>query len=208
MFINFVYSFNYILGRIEGSEDNHFTEMFRLDPMLVVAHIGSLIFLQCIIYSYRKTNQKQQNAIEEMNDTLSSNINTVNIQRDQLLEQNEEMIQLQEELKSTNEQLELKVRQRTEELEEQNKLLVQYGFMNSHILRAPIATLKGLYEVSKMTKEPKDLKQVQKHIERTIQELERASKSLNEVIAKKDPILLKEIEDRIKQIYGDPEEYF
>ncbi|MEO8473603.1 MAG: tetratricopeptide repeat protein [Chryseolinea sp.] len=43
-----------------------------------------------------------------------------------------------------NESLEIRVKQRTEELEEQNKKLMEYAFINSHVLRGPVSRIMGL----------------------------------------------------------------
>jgi light-regulated signal transduction histidine kinase (bacteriophytochrome) len=47
-------------------------------------------------------------------------------------------------LMSVNETLEAAVMKRTAELETQNKQLTEYAFINSHILRAPLARILGL----------------------------------------------------------------
>jgi tetratricopeptide (TPR) repeat protein len=43
-----------------------------------------------------------------------------------------------------NESLEIRVKERTEELEEQNKKLMEYAFINSHVLRGPVSRIIGL----------------------------------------------------------------
>lgn len=57
---------------------------------------------------------------------------------------NEELNALNEELSTINETLETTVQKRTSELETQNKQLTEYAFINSHILRAPLARILGL----------------------------------------------------------------
>lgn len=48
------------------------------------------------------------------------------------------------EIAHMNEMLEQRVRQRTEELEDQNKKLMEYAFINSHVLRGPVSRILGL----------------------------------------------------------------
>jgi tetratricopeptide (TPR) repeat protein len=48
------------------------------------------------------------------------------------------------EIAHINEGLEQRVKQRTEELEIQNKRLVEYAFINSHLLRGPLSRILGL----------------------------------------------------------------
>ncbi len=57
---------------------------------------------------------------------------------------NEELNSLNEELLTLNDSLEITVKRRTSELETQNKQLTEYAFINSHILRAPLARVLGL----------------------------------------------------------------
>ena len=57
---------------------------------------------------------------------------------------NEELNSLNEELTTVNERLEEKVKDRTSVLETQNQQLTEYAFINSHILRAPLARILGL----------------------------------------------------------------
>ena len=56
----------------------------------------------------------------------------------------EELNSLNEELTTVNERLEEKVKDRTSVLETQNQQLTEYAFINSHILRAPLARILGL----------------------------------------------------------------
>lgn len=60
---------------------------------------------------------------------------------------NEELSSLNEELSTINENLEETVRARTFELETQNQQLTEYAFINSHILRAPLARILGLAQL-------------------------------------------------------------
>jgi light-regulated signal transduction histidine kinase (bacteriophytochrome) len=47
-------------------------------------------------------------------------------------------------LLAVNETLEETVKKRTSELETQNRQLTEYAFINSHVLRAPLARILGL----------------------------------------------------------------
>lgn len=63
---------------------------------------------------------------------------------------NEELSALNEELTVMNESLEVTVRNRTSVLEQKNKQLREYAFINSHLLRAPLSRILGLsYIISK-----------------------------------------------------------
>jgi len=57
---------------------------------------------------------------------------------------NERLNDLNKELSTMNETLEAAVQKRTSELENQNKQLAEYAFINSHLLRAPLSRIIGL----------------------------------------------------------------
>lgn len=65
---------------------------------------------------------------------------------------NEELNALNEELQTINETLEQRVEERTHQLEIQNQQLREYAFINSHVLRAPLARIRGLLYL--MTHDP------------------------------------------------------
>jgi signal transduction histidine kinase len=66
---------------------------------------------------------------------------------------NEELSTTNEELTTMNESLEEAVKGRTQELELQNKQLTEYAFINSHLLRAPLARILGLSQLITRNKE-------------------------------------------------------
>ena len=65
----------------------------------------------------------------------------------ELSNQAEEITLINEKLKGVNEHLEERVAERTFELEEQNKQLSEYAFINAHLLRAPLSSILGLIHV-------------------------------------------------------------
>jgi GAF domain-containing protein/Flp pilus assembly protein TadD len=65
----------------------------------------------------------------------------------ELISKNNEIETMNEELVSMNESLEETVRHRTSELERQNAQLTEYAFINSHLLRAPLARILGLSQL-------------------------------------------------------------
>lgn len=66
---------------------------------------------------------------------------------------NEELLSSNEELHSNNDSLEVAVRERTTLLTKQNKQLLEYAFINSHLLRAPLSRVMGLSYIIAMNKE-------------------------------------------------------
>lgn len=60
-----------------------------------------------------------------------------------LRSKNREVIELISQLKTMNGSLEKVVKERTKDIEERNKKLKKYAFMNSHMVRAPLANILG-----------------------------------------------------------------
>jgi len=90
-------------------------------------------------------------AISFKNERIRSLLLRVRTQNHELIEKtneietmNEELNALNEELSTINESLEATVQKRTQELELQNQQLTEYAFINSHLLRAPLARIQGL----------------------------------------------------------------
>lgn len=73
---------------------------------------------------------------------------------------NEELSLHQEEIKSLNENLEVRIKERTHTLEIANEKLSQYAFSNSHLVRRPLANIKGLIVLFNMndSQDPQNLK--------------------------------------------------
>lgn len=74
-------------------------------------------------------------------------IQEIKTKNEHLFSQAEEIRQINETLKAVNEHLEERVIERTHELEEQNRQLSEYAFINSHLLRAPLSSILGLINI-------------------------------------------------------------
>ncbi len=88
-----------------------------------------------------------------------------------LLEKQAEIIQI-------NQSLEMRVNQRTEELEKQNNRLAEYAYINSHLLRAPLSRLLGLVNLVRYSEVAGSERE---HI---IQQIQVAGRELDEIVAK------------------------
>lgn len=92
-----------------------------------------------------------------------------------VLEQKAEIEAQSDEILSINENLEMLVKQRTTELEEQNKKLESFAFFTAHELRGPLARILGLVSIINKEKLTDDNKLLIDH-------LDIASKELDEVV--------------------------
>jgi HAMP domain-containing protein len=68
-------------------------------------------------------------------------------QKEEITAQAENLLHLNEEITAINNNLEQLVRERTDKLAEQNKLLAEYAFTNAHKLRGPLTRILGLINV-------------------------------------------------------------
>jgi signal transduction histidine kinase len=100
----------------------------------------------------------------------------------EILTMNEELRSINEKLSTLNETLEETVRFRTRELETQNTQLTEYAFINSHLLRAPLARILGLSNL--LTREDTSVKDAQ-----LIEALHTSSKEMDVIIRKISDIL-------------------
>lgn len=99
------------------------------------------------------------------------------------LKQNLLLQEKNQEISRINENLETIVKSRTKELEQKNKQLTEYAFINSHILRAPVARISGLYNIFRM--ETKDMMRdpdILSHMEGSIEELQLITTQINQAI--------------------------
>lgn len=98
-------------------------------------------------------------------------------QRAEIHEKSEELIQLNESLKNANVNLELKVLDRTRELEIKNQKLEEYTFINAHKLRAPVATVLGLIHLFNY-KDQVEGEKIMDGLKKTAIELDQAIKDI------------------------------
>jgi DNA-binding transcriptional MerR regulator len=90
-------------------------------------------------------------AIGFKNEQIKSLLEALGQKRKELEEKNMEILAINEDLQSLNDHLsanngslEAMVKIRTKVLEQQNEQLMEYAFINSHLLRAPLARIMGL----------------------------------------------------------------
>lgn len=87
-----------------------------------------------------------------------------------------------EEIFEINQSLEKRVIERTSALERQNDMLIEYSFINSHLLRGPICTLKGLVSLMRMEEMKEDRDVIINKMEEPIDQLDGLSGKLKKVL--------------------------
>jgi signal transduction histidine kinase len=86
------------------------------------------------------------------------------------------------EIRSINENLEGLVRERTHELEKKNRVLEEYAFINSHKLRAPVASILGLLKLFSYEKFTPDGDELLKHLTITTKEMDKVVRDITRTI--------------------------
>jgi hypothetical protein len=87
-------------------------------------------------------------AIYHQNEEIKKLLDQLSQQNQQLIKQNQQIETINRQLSELNQGLEEMVKKRTEELERQNTQLTEYAFINSHLLRAPLARIMGLAQLA------------------------------------------------------------
>jgi tetratricopeptide (TPR) repeat protein len=138
-----------------AAEENKYQELIRnfLIFTLLAAVVSAVIFLRglrLLRKSYRRQEIQQQEILDK-NALLETQQTEMLSQAQNLRDANQEINTKNEQLSFANETLDDKVRQRTEVLRQQNRRLREYGYMNAHRLRSPVASILGLINLIKLT---------------------------------------------------------
>jgi hypothetical protein len=150
---------------------------FMMDLILywLLANLLMFYFLYIFEHYINRLNeaktviQAQQEQMAEKNSDLQSALDSLKI--------------VNVKIEDLNRNLEQKVNDRTKELQVKNEKLVQYAFMNAHMLRGPICRIKGLYNLKKIdTTDASDRVLIEDMMEKSIDELEKITEDIQNVI--------------------------
>ncbi|MEO1052737.1 MAG: two-component regulator propeller domain-containing protein [Bacteroidota bacterium] len=154
-------------------------------PVLITLLLLVLMFIGYRIRFYVMLKQQQK-----LKAIVKSRTQEIERQHQEIERQNEKLIQQKEEILAINEGLEGMVKERTNQLIEQNKKLLEYTFINSHKLRAPICRILGLINLWEM--EPDNRNYMIKLLHKTGNELDEVSREINNVLDTVEPDHLEE----------------
>lgn len=107
-------------------------------------------------------------------------------QAEEIQAQNEEIQSQAEEIQGINDNLEMIVLARTQELEKKNKASEEAAFIIAHELRAPVASVLGLINLISKTKLSKEAKDIVKHMEDSGEKLDKIVRNITKAIEKGD----------------------
>jgi light-regulated signal transduction histidine kinase (bacteriophytochrome) len=91
-------------------------------------------------------------------------------------------------LKEYNDHLEERIDARTQELEKRNAQLTEYAFINSHLLRAPVASILGMIDLLSRTATSDEQKQHLRHLLTSSRELDNIVKQITQVLEETEEI--------------------
>ncbi|UZR98712.1 hypothetical protein [Chondrinema litorale] len=105
----------------------------------------------------------------------------VNQQRE--IEKSNKILQAQKEkINAINNSLEIRVKERTDELEKRNAQLEEYAFINAHILRAPVSSISGLINLLHYETLPIKETDLFKHLLTSVDNLNEVVQQINTAI--------------------------
>jgi len=119
--------------------------------------------------------KQSQDEIIEKNLLLQS-------QKQEIQKQSESLSRLNEEMMEVNTHLDQKVAERTAELNRQNKKLLEYSFINSHKLRAPVSTMLGLIYLIKITPSIEEKLKCMELLEKTAVDLDKIIHEIKNIL--------------------------
>ncbi len=93
-------------------------------------------------------------------------------QNNRLLEKRNQIEEANKRIIEINENLETIVHQRTAALEEQNKKLAEYAFLNAHKLRAPLASIMGLVNILYLRPSQEEHTTILDHLKKSADDLD------------------------------------
>lgn len=121
----------------------------------------------------------------------------IRLQNKELHAQRLQIEEINRELKGSNETLEEHVQERTRKLEEQNAQLTEYAFINSHLLRAPLARILGLASlIVQINDENKPIDPVlMRSLLRSSEELDEIIRTISKLLYEGKDFTRKEVEE-------------
>jgi tetratricopeptide (TPR) repeat protein len=124
----------------------------------------------------------QHDKLRALNEELRAQQEEVILQRDILANKNQSIENLNKQIIEINQNLEKIVMQRTASLQEQNKKLEEYAFINAHKLRAPVASILGLVYLLQKGASPVDEKMMIGLLRKASDELDKVIHSISDML--------------------------
>ncbi|HAA12017.1 MAG TPA: hypothetical protein DCE41_10085 [Cytophagales bacterium] len=175
-------------------------------PMVMVGYIGVFIFIQMIVIQFKRTHHQQRMELQQQQWELHKSLDLTQEQNQELQAQKEQLHVIDQHLQKAQEDLEEKVQERSHALEDQNRVLLQYNYMYVHLMRAPIARIKGLLQLAKLEQDPEKQAEVRQVLEKEFQQLNQVVSSVSNLLNEQNDPLHQTVIARIQAEYqsSDP----
>ena len=187
--LNVIIQFQNVFHRVPIESDMvlYFQRNFLL---LFLFQFGIWQILFWLLYGAYIKNERYQDALKAYNKVVQE-------QKFEIESQNEVLKLQQDQVSNMNERLESLVLERTKKLNNQNEKLIEYAYINSHLLRAPLCRIQGLRML--MDYEPDNFKEYKLYFDHSLTELIEVTHSISLILQEENPEMLKEIQDRRKK---------
>lgn len=175
------------LGLINVFQTDLFIQLgITLQSGILLVGFGFRIYFNLLKERRNKANElKKQDifrkALEKKVETRTAELEKAN---QEIVIAHEEVKKINDKLKEANQNLEEKVEERTDILYLQNKVLKEYAFNHSHIIRAPLARIMGLVIAYRLEENLEDAAIYLDFIAKSADELDTIIRAMDEVLEK------------------------
>lgn len=182
------------------------TEELKFKNTLLVSAIGSFLFIALFLLSTIRNNHtqkklntmladrnaeitkqqvelsKQHDELKALNEEIRAQQDKVILQRDVLANKNQSIESLNRQVTEINQNLEKIVARRTASLQEQNKKLEEYAFINAHKLRSPVASIMGLVNLLQKGSTPSEEKMMIGLLKKSSDDMDKVIRSISDTL--------------------------
>lgn len=134
-----------------------------------------------LIQAYKSLKKKEQELVR-LNHELQASEEELQDANEELRVTNEALKFAYEEIKTHNENLDVLVKQRSKEIEEQLSLFHRYAYLNSHEVRAPLARILGLISLINYEDGNQKINPIIEKLNESARELDDIVKSMNRLL--------------------------
>ncbi len=135
-----------------------------------------------LVFIINRIQDKNKKILLFRNEELTNLKQQIENKNNELEFQNKQINTINEKLKNLNDNLENSIKNRTKDLEQRNVQLTEYAFINSHLLRAPVARVIGLIDVFSKSKSDSIKNEILGHLKQASVELDEIVSQINKVL--------------------------
>lgn len=200
-------STEYIILLTKFSGSSHFYQFYTSHVILFSLAKSVIWSFYCylLIHLFKK-NELYEESIINKNYLLEQSNSLIDKQKSEITTQHDQLKKTHDALNAMHLSLEKIVDQRTKEIEHKNQKLVEYAYINSHILRAPLARIQGLINLIETSTDENSTKEYLTHLKSTTGELDSIVTSITQILNNEDQKKLSQIQERVRTLYKEFDE--